>query len=349
MKALVFNGPGDIRYESFDDPKLLTDNGVIIKVNKCSICGSDLHILHGASLSRHVEGPPPRFCVGHEFLGEIVETGQHVHQFTVGDRAIASAGTGCGNCAACKVGRWLDCRRQTAFGIGPHLHGGQAEYVFVPNADTTLLNINDGISDEAAMLLTDALPTAYFGMSRAGLKHGAIAAIIGLGPIGILGVELAFLMGASEVFAIDPVPERRACAETLGARAFAPGQDTVKQIRALTQGRGASSVFEASGATAAIESTLSYAAPGGTISMIGVPTQSVNLPVDKILGRNLTVRAGIAPVPELWPSVVPLLKSGRLKGHNIFTHNFNLKDGAKAYDAFNKRDDGIIKVMMSVG
>ena len=127
--------------------------------------------------------------------------------------------------------------RLTAFGLSNEMNGGQAEFVQIPNADQTLMRIPDGVNDEQAVLLTDALATASFGINNTGLKPGQSLAVVGLGPIGLLGIELAFLRGASQVFAIDPVAARRAQAEKLGAIAFAPGKEAIGAIIEATKRR----------------------------------------------------------------------------------------------------------------
>ena len=245
MKALVFNGPRDIRYEGFDDPKLEIANGVIVAVKKCSICGSDLHMYHGDNIGSADYGAGvEKFCVGHEFIGEVMEVGEQCHGFKTGDKVLAAGGTGCGSCLTCLTGSAGSCKNLTAFGLSAQLNGGQAEYVQVPNADQCLMKIPDGVSDEQAILLTDGMATASFGIGNSGLVAGQTIAIVGLGPIGLIGVELALLKGASQVFAIDPVAERRAHAERLGATAFAPGNEAVGAIMDATGG-GVNCVFEA--------------------------------------------------------------------------------------------------------
>ncbi|MFT5441399.1 MAG: alcohol dehydrogenase [Myxococcota bacterium] len=348
MKALVFNGPRDIRYETYPDPKLGSDNSVILKVEQCSICGSDLHMYHGENIgSANYGDDVEKFCVGHEFTGEVVEVGRDVHRFRVGERVLSAGGTGCGNCAHCLSGRASRCRMKTAFGLAPHLNGGQAEFVNVPNADQILHTIPDGVSDEQAMLLTDAMATAYFGLSRTAIEPGDAVAVVGLGPIGLIGVELALLLGASQVFAIDPVLERRVHAESLGARALSP--DTARQeIAEATNRRGVKRVFEASGASPAIELALKIAARGGTASFIGLPQPGVVLPMNTVLFKDITIRAGIASVTAQWSSLIPLLQQGRLKTAGLFTHHMALADGAEAYRLFDAREDGVVKIMMSV-
>ena len=238
MQALVFNGPRDIRYERYADPELGSANSAIIRVESCSICGSDLHMYHGAHIGQtEYSADSPKFCCGHEFIGEVVETGPEVHGFRVGDKVLAAGGTGCGTCAMCRTGRSAACRQATAFGIGPGLQGGQAEYVNVPNADAVLYS-RDGLSEEQSLLLTDAMATAYFGLTRSEPQPGGTVAVVGLGPIGIISVELAFILGAARVFAVDPVESRRAMAARLGAETLAPGPDLTEQVRDATGGAG---------------------------------------------------------------------------------------------------------------
>ena len=348
MKALVFHGARDIRFEDYADPTLMFDHAVILKVTHCSICGSDLHIYHGDRIGKtdYSAGVEP-FCVGHEFIGEIVAKGKDVHRFAVGDMVIAAGGSGCGECNAClsRVGR---CARSTAFGLSTRLQGGQAEFAQVPNADLTLMRIPEGVSNDQAVLLTDALATANFGIARAEVSPGARVAIVGLGPIGLLGIELAFARGASAVFAVDPVETRRRHAESLGAIAVEPdnARDT---IRGITKGAGCDSIFEASGARGAIGMVPSLARHGATASFIGLPQGDTAIPMRDVIYRNLTVRAGIANVVAQWDSVIPLLQSGRVRGEGLFTHRMSLSDGAEGYRMFDAREEGVMKIMFELG
>ncbi len=349
MKALVFHGPRDIRYETYPDPELRSPNSAILKVSKCSICGSDLHMYHGDTIGKTEYGADsPTFCTGHEFIGEVVETGRDVHTFKAGDQVLSAGGTGCGQCAACLTGKPLKCRVSTAFGIGPSLQGGQAEYVCIPNADTTLLATEGAFSDEQALLLTDAMTTAYFGITRSDVQPGGTVAVVGLGPIGLIGVELAFILGASEVFAIDPVKSRRDMAEKLGAIALDPNEDAVAKVLEQTQGAGAQSVFEASGASGAIAAVLPLTARGGTASFIGIPQPQDMLSMQLIMFKNITVRGGICQVQETWPHLVPLVRQGRIKTPDMFSHSFKLSEGADAYKLFDSRDEGVIKIAIEV-
>lgn len=348
MKALVFNGPRDIRYEEYDDPSLTIDNAVIVKVTKSSICGSDLHIYHGDAIGKvDYDKSIEPFCVGHEFIGEVVEAGPMVHNSKVGDRVFVAGGAGCGTCGACRSGIG-GCRATVAFGCSARLQGGQAEFVQIPNADRTIRQIPEGISDEQALLLTDAMATAQFGINRCDIAAGDTVAVVGLGPIGLLGVELAYIHGASHVIAIDPVAERRDHAAGLGATALAPGDDLVAAVRALTGGALANCTFEASGSAAAIASVPRITRNGGTASFIGLPQGGTGLDMAQLIYRSLTVRAGVAPVPELWPSLLPLLESGRLRADGLFTHRMPLSEGAEGYRLFDAREDGVFKILFEL-
>lgn len=347
MKALVFHGPRDIRYEDHPDPSLTIDNAAIVAVEACSICGSDLHLYHGDRIGRtdYSSGVDP-FCVGHEFIGSIVETGPEVHRFGVGDRVIVAGGTGCGTCDICRS-RVGTCPRANACGLSTGLQGGQAEYVQVPNADLSMTKIPDGLGDEQALLLTDALATAHFGVSRCDIAPGAVVAVVGLGPIGLCGVELAFLQGASTVFAIDPVAGRRAHAESLGAIALDPADSPLDAIRAHTSGGMCDSAFEASGAAGAVELVPRILRHGGTASFIGLP-QGTTLPMNQLMYRNLTVRAGIASITPTWPVLLPLLTAGRLGATGLFSHHLPLSEGAEGYRIFDAREDDVVKILFRV-
>ncbi|MGB0621199.1 MAG: alcohol dehydrogenase catalytic domain-containing protein [Myxococcota bacterium] len=349
MKGLVFNGPRDVRYEDYDDPTLVSPNSAIVKVDLCSICGSDLHIYHGDHIgSTDYGSDAPRFCVGHEFTGEVVEIGPDVHQIRKGDRVFAAGGTGCGRCGHCRTGNDAKCRAANAFGLSPALNGGQAEYVCVPNADHTLYVTPEGVDAEQAVLLTDAMATCHFGVTRTGLESGDTFAVVGLGPIGLIGVELAQILGASRVFAIDPVAERRAHAERLGATTFAPGAEAVGQILEATRG-GVKRVFEASGAKAAVEGAIAIAGRGAMASFIGLPQPDVVLPLMALLYKDIGIRAGVANVTAQWPHLIPLVQSGRLKAEGLFSHRMPLSEGTEAYRRFDAREDGVVKIMLEVG
>ncbi len=259
---------------------------------------------------------------------------------------------GCGICTACLAGQPNVCLadKNAAFGTMPDLPGGQAEAMAVPFADLFALPIPDGITDEEAVLLTDILPTGYLGALRADIRPGATVVVVGLGPVGIMALQCASLFGPARILAVDVVPERLARAERLGAEPIdarvAPG---ALQVLEATGGRGAESVIEAVGADATIVDAVSCAAPGGTVSVVGVNlTMDLPFPMALVLLKSLTLRAVFAPIPGTWRALVPLLQSGRLSGlGETFTHRMDLEQAPEAYELFDSRADGVLKVLLT--
>ena len=345
MKALTYHGAKDIRYESMDDPKLHDDRDVIVKVDKCAICGSDLHFYHGESFSEDVG-----YCIGHEAVGEVVEIGRGVRQHKVGDKVMISAAVGCGQCHSCLAGNVVNCQNNASgcYGLSAALQGCQAEAVRVPAADFNAWKIPDGVTQDQALMMTDSLATAWFGARNADIRSGSTVAVVGLGPIGLMAVESAFAMGAARVFGIDLVEHRRDMGRALGAEVMGP-QESVEFIREATRGFKCDSVVEAVGHGATIELALRLVKRRGTVSVIGVnQDRRLEFPMAKAFADGLTFRIGTCSVPEEWPSLVPLIQQGRLKPEKFITHRFGLADGMEAYDLFDKRKDGAMKVIFDM-
>ena len=346
MKGLIYHGSKDIRYGDAPDPKPEDTRSAIVKVSACGICGSDLHIYEGHGFTEKTG-----FCVGHEAVGEIVETGSGVNRFKSGDKVMISAAVGCAACRACLSGRFTECenRGTRCFGLSPGLQGVQAEYAMVPTADLTLAKIPDGVSEDQALLLTDNLPTAWFGLRNADIRPGDTVAVVGCGPIGLMAVEGAFLFGAARVYAIDLVPERRAQAATLGAIPL-DASEAKAIIAEQTQGTLCDSVVEAVGADPAIQLALKIVKNFGTVSCIGVnQTMDFQFPMALAFNKGLTFRTGTCSVPDQWPDLIPLIQAGKLKPENVITHRMALSEGAEAYRLFHAREDGVMKTIMTPG
>ena len=343
MKALVYNGPKDIKFQNFADPALESGDSVILKVKKSSICGSDLHIYHGDLK------PDRPFVVGHEFIGEVVEVGDMVRRFKVGDDVIAAPGCGCGVCRSCHAGGGCENGVVRVFGMGPlsnYLHGGQAEYVMVPAADTSLIKIPEGVNDDQAILLTDNLPTGYAGAKWAEIQPGQTVAVIGLGSVGLNAVECAYFLGASKVFAVDKIPERLAAAESMGAIPIS-GEDAVSQIREATKGVGVDSFIEAVGYDATIRMGFDLVRPGGVISVVGASQNpDFSFPMASAFWNGLRFHIGLSPVRSYWDELILLIQSGRLKPERVVTHHMALSEGGTAYEIFDARKDGAIKIVL---
>lgn len=343
MRAVVLNGPGDVSVENVPDPELSGPDGVIVQVEQTAICGSDLHLYHG-----HMAGAGVR--LGHEFIGTIVETGADVRSFHDGDRVLVSGVIGCGACRACVDGWPMRCLNagSKVFGTSLDLHGGQAQAVAVPAAETSLHLIPDSVSADAAVLLTDILPTGFIGARRADIEPGATVAIIGLGPVGICALRSAMLYSPARVLAVDPVAHRRAHAERLGAEVFDPGDGgAMAQLLEATGGRGVDSVIEAVGHDQTINDAIMSVRPGGTVSVVGVSTNLAHpFPMAIAMYKGITFRICVADIPSTWDNLIPLVANGKLHPEDVFTHRMGLSEAAEAYRIFEARDDAVMKVML---
>ena len=346
MKALTYHGARDVRFETMDDPVAQSDRDAVVQVSACSICGSDLHIYHGHGFSEDLG-----FCVGHEAVGEVVEVGRAVSRIKVGDKVMLPAAVGCGACRSCLAGNVANCEfgAGACYGLSAALQGSQAEAVRVPAADMNAVVVPDGVSMDQALMMTDAMATAWYGARRADIRPGSSVAIIGLGPIGLMAVEAAFVMGAHVVYAIDPIAERRALAAETGAVVLHP-QDALETIREATQGKKVECVIEVVGSDATVDLALRLVARRGTVSVIGVQqSKRYAFPLERAFAAGLTFRAGTCSVPEELPALFPLVQSGRLKPERYISHRMPLSQGAEAYRLFEAREAGALKMVLVPG
>ncbi|MBY0394304.1 MAG: alcohol dehydrogenase catalytic domain-containing protein [Novosphingobium sp.] len=344
MKALRYYGARDVRYESMDDPAPQSDGDAVVRVTACSICGSDLHIYHGHGFSKDVG-----FCVGHEAVGEIVEIGKGVQRHKVGDKVMIPAAVGCGRCRSCLAGVVNTCEfgMGACYGLSAALQGSQAEAVRVPAADANAVAIPEGVSEEQALMMTDALATAWYGVRNADVVPGASVAVIGLGPIGLMAVDSAMVMGAHVVYAIDPIPQRRAIAEANGAIALHP-DEALERIKADGKGKKLDCVVEVVGSDATVDFALRLVRPRGTVSVIGVQqSRRFAFPLERAFAAGLTFRTGTCSVPEELPALFPLVRSGRLKPERYVSHRMPLSAGAEAYRLFEAREAGALKMVLT--
>ena len=343
MKALRYFGERDIRHDSMEDPKLESDRDAIVQMTACSICGSDLHIYHGHGFSEDTG-----FCVGHEAVGEVVEVGRAVTRVKVGDKVMMPAAVGCGACRSCLSGVVNNCENNASgcYGLSARLQGVQAEAFRVPAADMNAVKIPEGISEDQALMMTDAMATAWFGARNADIRPGSSVGVIGLGPIGLMTVEAAFVMGAHVVYAIDPIPERRALAEAVGAIALHP-DEAMERIKEDTKGRRLDCVVEVVGSDATVDFALRCVRVRGTVSVIGVQqSRRFPFPLERAFAGGLTFRVGTCSVPEELPALFPLIQSGRLKPERYISHRLPLSQGADAYSLFDRREAGALKMVL---
>lgn len=258
MKAVVFHGVGDIRLDDVPEPQIQEPTDAIVRVTASAICGTDLHMIRGTQAEMK-----PGTILGHEGVGIVEQTGPEVQHIKVGDRVVATSTIACGQCDYCKQGRYALCDRANPKGpqAGISLFGGtesngsfnglQAEKARIPFADTVLVKLPDEISDDQAILLSDILPTAYFGAELAQIQQGNVVAVFGCGPVGQFIITCAQLMGAGRIFAVDTIPSRLEMARAQGAEVIDFNVDNpVTTIQKLTGGIGADRVIDAVGVDA---------------------------------------------------------------------------------------------------
>jgi threonine dehydrogenase-like Zn-dependent dehydrogenase len=347
MKAITFQDIGKVAFESIPDPGIIQSTDAIIKVKACAICGSDLHVFYGRE-----EGIDHHTAMGHEFMGEVVDVGREVRMIKKGDLVMSPFTTSCGECYYCRIGLTCRCIQSQLFGWvekGHGLQGGQSEFVRVPLADSTLMKVPYGVSDDEALLLGDVMSTGFFAAKQAMTAETTSCVVIGCGPVGLMAVLGAKHYGVEQVFAIDSVRERLQMAESFGAMSLnANAADLQQRILEATQGRGVDAVLEAVGSSRAI--TLAYALvrPGGIISSVGVCNDKA-LPFSPVeaYNKNLTYKTGRCPARHMMNELVPLVQSKKYAVAGIFTHQMKLDQGVNAYDIFANKKDNCLKVVLT--
>ncbi len=343
MRAVVLNGAHDVSVETVDDPVLTGSDGIVVAVERTAICGSDLHLYHG-------DMAQPGVHLGHEFIGSVVETGRDVRTASTGDRVLVSGVIGCGDCAECRNGWPMRCLNggSQVFGTTAELPGGQAEFVAVPAADTSVRVIPESVGIEQAVLLTDILPTGFLGARRADIEPGSTVAVIGLGPVGICALRSALLYSPARILAIDPVAHRRAHAERIGVETIDPTDGgAMAHVLEATGGRGADAVIEAVGHDETITDAIMCVKNGGTVSVVGVSTNLAHpFPMAIAMFKGITFRICVADIPATWDNLIPLIENGRLHPEDVFTHHMGLSEAAAAYRIFDGREDGVMKILL---
>ena len=350
MKAIVYHGAGDFRFESVPDASLRDDGDALVRVSRTAICGSDLHLWHGAGLPLTDSG----FAVGHEFVGVVEDVGRAVRGIRRGDRVLASCTTGCGTCAPCREQLHSGCTVTTAngaqavFGFSCALPGAQAEAVRVPFADVNLFRIPDALRDEQALFLTDILPTGYMGAELAEVGPGDVVVVFGCGPVGAFAQRAAQLRGAARVIAVDLDAGRLALAAARGCETIDPSrEDLGARVLAATGGRGADAVIEAIGRPELIQQSLLLARPGGRIAVIGLCAAPVEILPVLLFMKNLTLRSGLVNPQRYVARLLAAIESGRLDPTEIITHRLPLADGVRGYELFARHEDGALKVVLT--
>ncbi len=390
MKAVTWQGKRDVRVETVPDPKIQRPTDAIVRITTTNLCGSDLHLYE-------VLGPfmGAGDILGHEPMGVVEEVGSEVGNLKAGDRVVIPFQMSCGHCYMCESKLFSQCETTQVRdqGMGAALFGysklygevpgGQAEYLRVPQAQTTHIKVPEGPADERFVYLSDVLPTAWQAVAYAEVPRGGTLVVLGLGPIGDMACRIAQHQGA-RVIGVDLVPERLARArdrgiEVLDRREHA--KDLGDVVRDMTDGRGADSVVDAVGMEAhgspvnklahqavgllpdaiaapmmktagvdrlnAIYSAIDIVRRGGTISLSGVYGGMADpMPMLTLFDKQIQLRMGQANVLRWVPDILPLLTDGDPLGVDSFaTHTLPLAEAPRAYEMFQKKQDGAVKVL----
>lgn len=344
MNALVYHGPGLKSWEKKEKPMLLHSTDAIIKISKTTICGTDLHILKG-----DVPEVTAGRILGHEGVGIVEETGSAVTAFKKGDHVLISCITSCGKCDYCKKGMYSHCEKG-GWILGHLIDGTQAEYVRIPFADNSLYHIPQNTDEEALVMLSDILPTAFeCGVINGQVKPGDTVAIVGAGPIGLAALITAQFYTPSEIIMIDVDDNRLEVAKTFGATQTINSKDenALEFIMNLTEKKGVDVAIEAVGIPETFELCESIIGAGGHIANVGVHGKSVSLHLETLWSKNITITTRLVDTV----STSMLLKtviSKKLDPAKLITHRFALKDIVAAYDTFqNAAREKTLKVILS--
>lgn len=385
MKAAVIHGAGSIAYDTVEDPILKETDDIIIKVTSTAICGSDLHIFSGGIPQPRPMVLGHEFMGIVEEVGKGV-TSVKVGDRVVVPFPIACGGCYfCnhelpGHCENSNPDHYgpeggvLTEKGGALFGytdLYGGYDGGQAQYVRVPYANFGPRIVPEGLTDEQVLFLTDIFPTGYTGVDWGQVKGGEIVAIFGAGPVGIMAAKSAWLRGAARVVIIDTVKYRLDKArETAGCETIlwdSGAKEVVEQVRALSSGRGADVCIDAvgfepdrslmdrakavihleKGSVKVLEACMSAVRRGGIVSVLGVyPYLYDNFPIGQFFDKGITIRGGQAPAQKHIDKLMGYVVEGKVKLDDIITHRLPLSEIAHAYDIFNKREDGCVKVVL---
>jgi threonine dehydrogenase-like Zn-dependent dehydrogenase len=390
MRATVWSGRNTVQVENVPDPTILNDRDAIVKISSTAICGSDLHLYDG-----YIPTMKRGDILGHEFMGEVVETGKGVGNLKVGDRVVVPFPIACGNCWSCQHELYAACENSnpnsgiaeklfghSAAGIFGYSHitggyaGGQAEYARVPYADVGPFKIEDDLTDEQVLFLTDVFPTGYMGAEFCDISGGEVVAVFGAGPVGQFAIASAVMLGAERVIAIDEYEYRLAMAVNKAGATdvidFSVDADIVEQLKELTGGRGPDAVIDAVGMEAshghgalqavervkqatrsesdrghALRDAILACRPGGIVSVIGVYGGLMDkFPTGAFMNKGLTMKTGQCHVHKYLPKLYEHVRDGDIDPSFVVTHRLELGEASNGYETFKHKQDECVKVVL---
>lgn len=385
MKAVVWQAPGTVSLEEVSDPRLQQSTDAIVRLTMSAICGTDLHMIRGT-----FPGMAEGTVLGHEGVGVVEEVGSGVRAFRPGDRVVVPSTIACGTCSYCRAGYTAQCDTANPNGslAGTAIFGGpeptgpfpgmQAGFVRVPYANANLVPLPDAVIDEQAIVLSDVLPTGWFGARLAEVGPGDTVAVFGCGPVGQLAIASAWHQGAGRILAVDSVADRLETARSQHAEPIDfTAEEPVAALRELTGGIGPDRVIDAVGVDAypreessrseqaeasgggelawghgtlpsqAARWAVQAVAKAGSIGIIGVyPPTFDSWPIGSAMNKNLTVHMGNCNHRSLMPRLVDLVASGVIDPSGVLGRHEPISDAVQAYQIFDQREPGWIKVAL---
>jgi len=343
MRAVTFQAAGEVRVDERPDPELQAPGDAVVRIEATGVCGSDLHIYHGRV---KIE---PGFTIGHEYVGTVVAVGDGVQRVAVGDRVLGCFHTACGACFFCRRGDYHRCVESRTFGHGAtlgSLQGTQADMALVPQADIVLRRVPEGMSSDTALFAGDVMGTGFHAVHASGLQPGDVAAVLGLGPVGLCAVQAARAVGAARVLAIDSVPERLAVAEALGGVPVHLTEDDPRAAaREATEGRGVDVCVDAVGHPDALDMAVRLTRACGSVQCIGVYAERAEVHLGLLWLKAITLRGGQANVIGHVDRVLAMMAAGVLDPTPLVTHHMALEDAPEAYAIYDRRE--ALKIVLS--
>lgn len=342
MKSLLLSEYSHL--EIADMPQPAVGHGeVLVRVEACGICGSDVHGYDGSS-GRRI----PPIVMGHEAAGSVEAIGDGVTKYKKGDRVTFDSTVYCGECGYCQRGQFNLCDNRQVIGVSCgdyRRHGAFAEYVVVPERIMYPLPANISF-DEAAML--EAVSVALHGVKVSMVMGGETALVIGAGMIGLLTLQAARAAGCSRVFISDVDETRLKLARQIGADEVlhCSGAELLKQIHRLTDGRGVDLALEAVGRNETVAGAIDCTRKGGTVTLIGNIMPEVTLPLQKVVTRQLKLQGSCASSGE-YPEAIELIANGSIKVKPLITAVASLEEGPRWFERLHSREPNLMKIILT--
>jgi threonine dehydrogenase-like Zn-dependent dehydrogenase len=338
MRGAVMYGPGDVRVEERDEPRILEPTDAVIRVSAACVCGSDLWPYRGVE---QMQWPAP---MGHEYAGIVEEVGNDVHTIKAGQFVVGSFWATDNTCEVCRSGYQSACVNRVPMGA----LGAQAELLRVPLADGTLIATPDLPSEDLVPSLlsaSDVLGTGWFGAVAAGAGLGKTVAVVGDGAVGLLAVLAAKQLGAERIIAMSRHKSRQRLAREFGATDIveARGEAGVAAIKEITDGLGAHSIVEAVGTQQSMNQAIQAARPGGHVGFVGV-AHGVTIDGIDLFWSLVHLHGGPAPVRRFLPELLDLIWKRKIDPGKVFDLHLPLDEAADGYRAMDQRE--AIKVLL---